>query len=383
MAGPTPVSALIHAATMVTAGVYLVVRSHVLFEVSGVALTVVLVVGLVTAVFAGTGALGQDDIKRVLAYSTVSQLGYMFVAAGMRAYSAAMFMLVAHAFYKALMFLGAGSVMHGMHEEADMKRMGGLARRMPITSVTFVVGALALAGVWPLAGYFAKDQILEIASATSRPWVYAVGTIGALLSALYIGRLVFLTFFGRPRSERAERAHEPTSVMWVPLILLAVGAALAGVLSSSPEGRIAGFLEPLSGPVPTGAAGLGGAALIVVALAVALGGLALAWLVYASGSVDWAALRVRLAPLHRLFASGWYVDQVYGGLLVVPGKAAAAFAAYVVDARVIDGAVNGLATSVRGLARVGRRLQTGLVRTYAMFLLAGAVGVLVYVGFRT
>ena len=179
----------IHAATMVTAGVYLVVRSAPLFELSGVALTVVLVVGLVTALFAATCAMAQDDIKRVLAYSTISQLGFMFVAAGMRFYTGAMFMLVAHAFYKALMFLGAGSVMHGMHEETDLQRMGGLLRRMPITGWTFVIGALSLAGIWPLAGFFAKDQILEIANHTGRTWIYLLGTLGALLSALYIGRL--------------------------------------------------------------------------------------------------------------------------------------------------------------------------------------------------
>ena len=182
MAGPTPVSALIHAATMVTAGVYLVLRAHVLFEVSGVALVVVTVIGLITVLFAGTCALGQDDIKRVLAYSTVSQLGYMFVAAGLRAYSAALFMLVAHAFYKALMFLGAGSVMHGMHEETDMKKMGGLLQRMPVTGVTFLVGAVALAGVPPLAGFFAKDQILEVANHTGHQWVYVLGTLGAVIS---------------------------------------------------------------------------------------------------------------------------------------------------------------------------------------------------------
>ncbi len=208
MAGPTPVSALIHAATMVTAGVYLVLRTHVLFEVSGVALVVVTVVGLITLLYAGTCALGQDDIKRVLAYSTVSQLGFMFVAAGLRAYTAALFMLVAHAFYKALMFLGAGSVMHGMHDETDMKRMGGLLRRMPVTGVTFVIGALALAGVPPLAGFFAKDEILELANHTGHQWVYVLLTVGALLSALYIGRLVFLTFFGAPRTPEAEHAHE-------------------------------------------------------------------------------------------------------------------------------------------------------------------------------
>ena len=179
----------------------------------------VLVIGLITALFAATCALAQDDIKRVLAYSTISQLGFMFMAAGMRFYTGAMFMLVAHAFYKALMFLGAGSVMHGMHEETDLQRMGGLIRRMPITVCTFVIGALALAGIPPLAGFFAKDQILEIASHTGRTWIYLLGTLGALLSALYIGRLLFLAFFGEPRSEEAEHAHESPPMMTLPLVL--------------------------------------------------------------------------------------------------------------------------------------------------------------------
>jgi NADH-quinone oxidoreductase subunit L len=382
MAGPSPVSALIHAATMVTAGVYLVVRSSTLFELSGVALTVVLVVGLVTAIYAATCAIGQDDIKRVLAYSTVSQLGYMFVAAGMRAYAAAMFMLVAHAFYKALMFLASGSVMHGMNDETDLKKMGGLIRRMPITGVTFAIGGLALAGVPPLSGYFAKDEILEIASSTGRTWVYVIGTLGAFLSALYIGRLGFLAFFGRARSEEAEHAHESSPVMWVPLALLAAGAATAGYLSTTPEGVIGRFLEPVAGPVPEGSAGLAMPVLSAIAIAVALAGLLSAWLIYASGKVDWLALRVRLGALPRVLREGWYVDQAYSALLVTPGKAASAFTAYVIDDRVIDGAVNGIGTSVRGLARVGRRIQTGFVRTYALFFLGGAVGVLVYLGFR-
>ena len=174
MAGPTPVSALIHAATMVTAGVYLVLRMHVIFEISGVALTVVAIVGVVTMLFAGTCAFGQDDIKRVLAYSTISQLGFMFLAAGLKAYSIALFMLVAHAFYKALMFLGAGSVMHGMHDHTDMKQMGGLLRKMPVTGVTFIVGALALAGVYPLSGFFAKDEILEVASDTGHVLLFVL-----------------------------------------------------------------------------------------------------------------------------------------------------------------------------------------------------------------
>jgi NADH-quinone oxidoreductase subunit L len=382
MAGPTPVSALIHAATMVTAGVYLVVRSAPIFELSGVALTVVLIVGLVTALFAATCALAQDDIKRVLAYSTISQLGFMFMAAGMRFYTGAMFMLVAHAFYKALMFLGAGSVMHGMHEETDLQRMGGLVRKMPITGWTFVIGALALAGVPPLAGFFAKDQILEIANHTGRAWVYVLGTLGALLSALYIGRLVFLAFFGEPRSEEAEHAHESPSVMTVPLVLLAVGAVVSGlVLASSPEGMLARFLEPVTGAIPTGG-GLSTLALSVIATAIALGAIAGAWWVYASGRVEWLTLRERLQPLPRAARSGWYVDQAYSTLFVTPGIAAARFSANVFDSKVVDGFVNGLGGGVRRLAAAGRRIQTGFVRSYALGLFVGAVGVLLWLGTR-
>jgi NADH-quinone oxidoreductase subunit L len=376
------VSALIHAATMVTAGVYLVVRSHVLFELSGTALDVVLLVGLFTALFAATCAIGQDDIKRVLAYSTVSQLGFMFMAAGLGAYSLAMFMLVAHAFYKALMFLGAGSVMHGMHGETDMQRMGGLVRRMPITGITFAVGAFALAGIPPLSGFFAKDLILEVANGQGRVWVYVLGIVGALLSAFYIGRLLFLTFFGRPRSEEAEHAHEAPAIMWIPLVLLAIGTTSAGFLSLSAEGRLERLLEPVHGAVPEGDLGLGKPTLFVLALVVSIAGLAVAWLIYGSGRVDWLALRERLGSIPRLFANGWYVDRAYDAVLIQPGKAAASFSAHAIDETVIDGAVEGVGGSVRRLASTGRQLQTGFVRTYALFLFAGAVGVLVYLGFR-
>ena len=382
MAGPTPVSALIHAATMVTAGVYLVVRSAPLFEASGVALTVVLIVGLVTALFAATCALAQDDIKRVLAYSTISQLGFMFMAVGMRFYTGAMFMLVAHAFYKALMFLGAGSVMHGMHEETDLQRMGGLIRRMPITGWTFVIGALALAGIWPLAGFFAKDQILEIANHTGRTWIYVLGTLGALLSALYIGRLVFLAFFGAPRSDEARHAHESPLVITRPLVILAAGAVLAGLLlSTSAEGTLARFLEPVTGPVPHGE-GLSTLALSVIATAIALGALAVASWVYASGRVDRVRFRERLQPLPRAAASGWYVDRAYSTLFVKPGIAAARFSADVFDSKGVDGLVNGVGGGVRRLAAAGRRIQTGFVRSYALGFFMGAVGVLVWLGTR-
>jgi len=382
MAGPTPVSALIHAATMVTAGVYLVVRSAPLFEASGVALTVVLVIGLITALFAATCALAQDDIKRVLAYSTISQLGFMFMAAGMRFYTGAMFMLVAHAFYKALMFLGAGSVMHGMHEETDLQRMGGLIRRMPITGWTFVIGALALAGIPPLAGFFAKDQILEIANHTGRTWIYLLGTLGALVSALYIGRLLFLAFFGEPRSEEAEHAHESPPVMTVPLTVLAAGAVVSGLLlANSAEGTLARFLEPVTGAIPEGE-GLSTPALSVIATAIALGAIAVVWWVYASGRVQWLTLRERLQPLPRAARNGWYVDQAYSTLFVNPGIAAARFSANVFDAKGVDGLVNGLGGGVRRLAAAGRRIQTGFVRSYALGLFVGAVGVLLWLGTR-
>jgi NADH-quinone oxidoreductase subunit L len=382
MAGPSPVSALIHAATMVTAGVYLVLRMHVIFEISGVALTVVAIVGLVTMLFAGTCAFGQDDIKRVLAYSTISQLGYMFLAAGIRAYSIALFMLVAHAFYKALMFLGAGSVMHGMHDETDMKRMGGLIKRMPVTGVTFAVGALALSGVFPLSGFFAKDQILEVANGTGRTWMYVLGTVGALLSALYMGRLLFLTFFGHARTYEAKHAHESPLVMTVPLMLLAVGAAAAGALDTSTNGLVSRFVQPVLGLVPEGTAGVAKSALVAISMSLAVLGLLVTWFVYASGNIDWLALRVRMQPAQRVLEHGWYVDNYYSALLVTPGKAVSAWIAYVFDARVIDGAVNGIGASVRGLASGGRRWQTGLVRTYALAFLAGVIGLLVYIGFR-
>jgi len=381
MAGPTPVSALIHAATMVTAGVYLVVRSAPIFELSDIALPVVLVIGLVTTLYAGTAALGQTDIKRVLAYSTISQLGYMFMAVGMRAYAAAMFMLVAHAFYKALLFLGSGSVIHGMHEEQDMRRMGGLLRRMPVTGSTFIVGAVALAGVPPLAGFFAKDQILELANHTGRPAVWILGTIGALLSAMYIGRLVFLTFFGRPRSEAAERAHESAPLMTMPLLLLAVGAALAGALNLTPEGSLAHFLEPVVGEVPHGE-GLAAWALSTIGGVIALVGLALTWLVYASGRVDQTALEARVDPLPRTLLNGWYVDSAYEKGLVAPAKAGAHLLASVVDAKGVDGLVNAVGGGVRWLAGAGRLLQTGFVRSYALAFFVGAIAVLAWVGVR-
>ena len=381
MAGPTPVSALIHAATMVTAGVYLVVRSHVLFELSGVALTVVLVVGVVTAVFAATCAIAQQDIKRVLAYSTISQLGFMFMAAGMRAYSVAMFFLVAHAFYKAVLFLGAGSVIHGMHDEQDLRQMGGLRRLMPITFVAFAVGALAQAGIPPLVGFFAKDAVLEVAQHTGREVVYVLGAFAAFLSAFYLGRMLYLTFFGEARSDPARNAREAPPVMWVPLAILAVGAATAEWLNLTPEGRLTGFLESVTGATPAGH-GLAVAELAAVATIISIVALGLTWWIYGSGRVDWIGFRERLEPLPRAALNGWYVDRGYDTVVIQPAKAGAWITAYVVDARIIDGAVNAIGGGVKRLAEGGRLLQTGFVRSYALAVFLGAVAILVYVGAR-
>jgi NADH-quinone oxidoreductase subunit L len=381
MEGPTPVSALIHAATMVTAGVYLVARTHLFFEISGVALTVVLVIGLLTAVYAATCALGQDDLKRVLAYSTISQLGYMFFALGLKAYAAALFLLVAHAFYKALMFLSAGSVMHGLGGEADLGKMGGLRRAMPFTAAMFGIGALAIAGVPPLSGYFAKDQILEVANQSGYVVAWLVALAGAFLSALYISRLMFMAFFGQDRTER--RAHESPPVMTIPLALLAVGAAFGGILGlSATTGRLHTFLAPALGEVVEGTGGLPAIVLSAISVLAALAGIAVGWLVYGSGRVDWVALRVRFAGVQRFLAQGWYVDDVYSAVLVAPGRAGAEFLASVVDPRVIDGAVNGVGQLFQWAASRGRRLQTGLVRNYGLAFLVGVVLIFVYVGVR-
>jgi NADH-quinone oxidoreductase subunit L len=382
MAGPTPVSALIHAATMVTAGVYVVIRSHVLFELSGVALTVVLVIGLATAIFAATCAIAQYDIKRVLAYSTISQLGYMFLAVGMRAYGVAMFFLVAHACYKALLFLGAGSVIHGMHDDQDLRQMGGLRRAMPITFATMAIGALSQAGIPVLAGFYAKDAVLEVAQHTGRTAVFLLATVAAFLTALYLGRMVFLAFFGSPRSEAAEHAHESAPVLWVPLVVLSGGAVAAGLVwQTSPEGTLTVFLEPVVGVLSLGE-GMAVAALMAIAVVVAVAALAFTWLLYGSTLVDPFALRARLEPMASAAERGWGVDRAYDAVFVQPARVLAQLTGDVIDTKVVDGAVNGIAGAVKRAAAGGRLLQTGAVRTYALVLFVGVVVVLGFVGVR-
>jgi NADH-quinone oxidoreductase subunit L len=376
MEGPTPVSALIHAATMVTAGVYLVVRAHPIFEASGTALTIVAIVGIVTAIYAGLSAIGQDDIKRMLAYSTISQLGFMFFGAGMGAYSAAIFLLVSHAFFKALLFLGAGSVMHALPgDEVDMTRMGGLRRVMPLTAYGWMIGWLALAGIPPLSGFFAKDQVVAAASRSGRIGLWYAAIVGALLTALYQSRGTFLAFFGDRRYDG--HPHDPPPRMRTALVALAVGAAAAGVLGlSSTTGLIPKFLAPVVGKTKEATAGPSELVLSILSVAVALAGISIAWFVYLSRRIDWLALRARFGGAKRILMRGFFVNDFYSGAIVGPAKAVAAFSAYVFDRRVIDGAVNGVGEVVAVASRVGRRVQTGFVRTYAVGVLLGAVGIL-------
>ncbi|MGH2692061.1 MAG: NADH-quinone oxidoreductase subunit L [Actinomycetota bacterium] len=377
MEGPTPVSALIHAATMVTAGVYLVARAHAIFEVSDVALSVVAIVGVVTAVYAGLSALGQDDLKRVLAYSTISQLGYMFLAAGVGAYAVAIFHLVAHAFFKALLFLAAGSVMHATDGEIDVTRLGGLRKRMPVTAAFFAIGGLALAGIPLLAGFFSKDQVLAAAYDAGRTGLWLVGLLAAGLTAVYIARAYSLTFLGEPR--RDLHPHEAPPLMTAPMAVLGgltIGGGLLGL--SIQTGRVQSFLATVFGEGEHAAAtgGLSELSLSIIASLVALAGIAVGWYVYGSGRVDVLRLRQRYAGAKRTLERGLYIDDIYGRGLVMPGKAVASFSAFVVDQRVIDGAVNGLGRTVSGLAAVGRKVQTGLVRTYALAFLLGAAALL-------
>ncbi|MBI4635986.1 MAG: NADH-quinone oxidoreductase subunit L [Candidatus Rokubacteria bacterium] len=380
MEGPTPVSALIHAATMVTAGVYMVARSHALFERSGVALEVVAWVGVATALFAATIGLVQTDIKRVLAYSTVSQLGYMFAAVGLGAYAAGIFHLVTHAFFKALLFLGAGSAIHGLGGEQDLRRMGGLAPRMVVTTITMVVGAAGLAGVPGLAGFFSKDEILASAFHEGHRLIWTLLLLGAFLTAFYTFRLFFLAFLGGPRmsKEVAHHVHESPAVMTLPLAMLALGTLVAGWALGVPSEhgtRFARFLAPV---FPLDEAGHGGIAtymLQILSAVVAIAGIILAWLVYMSTPVRADAIGRPRNALHALLLNAYYVDRLYDRVLVRPLLALSVFLARRVDLGVIDGLVNLAGRAVVAWASGLRRVQTGYVVNYALTMLAGAVAI--------
>ncbi len=388
MEGPTPVSALIHAATMVTAGVYMVVRCHPLFEQSPSALNWVAWIGILTALFAATMALVQKDFKRILAYSTISQLGYMFLAAGAGAYAAGMFHLTTHAFFKALLFLCAGSVIHALAGEQDIFRMGGLRKKMPWTFATFLVGVLALSGVPPLSGFFSKDEILynDFASGAVVPWL--IGVVTAALTAFYAFRLLFVAFYGKSRMDKKveKQVHESSWVMLIPMVILAVLAALSGVLGLPGFLRLGNaideFLHPVFAnslvvpPAEEGAAvegGLMGLSLLVVAI-----GFFSAYWIYIRNWGLAARMTKSAQWLYDLVYNKYYVDEGYMEGIVKPLRALADILNTAVEERSIDAAVNGLARLL-GLAGEGlRRLQSGLVRHYALAMLAGVVGIVVY-----
>ena len=384
MEGPTPVSALIHAATMVTAGVYMVARCHKLFEMAPLGLEVVAWVGALTAVFSASIGLVQTDIKRVLAYSTISQLGYMFAGVGVGAYAAGIFHLVTHAFFKALLFLGAGSVIHGLKGEQDLRRMGGLAPRMLITTLTFLTGALGLSGVPPLAGFFSKDEILGAAFHQGHRVLWAVLMIGAFMTAFYTFRLVFLAFFGGPRmsKEAAHHVHESPAVMTVPLVLLAALTVAAGLAVGIPSAHGTPFARFLAPVLPLHETEHGGGvafALLVISALVAVGGVLLAWVTYGLRPVRDDTIGVAKHPIHALLLKKYYVDELYDALFVQPLYRLSEWCARSFDLEVIDGIVNGVARLVTGWAQGMRRIQTGFVMNYALGILVGAVAVIAFV----
>ncbi|HWC13101.1 MAG TPA: NADH-quinone oxidoreductase subunit L [Actinomycetota bacterium] len=376
MEGPTPVSALIHAATMVTAGVYMVARLSPVFE-AGDALIVVGWIGALTALWAAVIAATEYDIKKVLAYSTVSQLGYMFIAHGVHAYSAGVFHLVTHAFFKALMFLGAGAVMHALAGETDMRKMGGLRKVMPVTGWTFMAGWLAICGVIPFAGFFSKDAILASAWEQGRYDLWAIGVVTALLTAFYMSRMYFRVFEGRVKLPEGVHVHDAPPTMAVALVPLAGLAIVGGAINLPGLLTLEHFLEPVLGAahVPEGLVAwvLGGVALFVAAT-----GILVARALYGSraGSVRRRTLYARAPWLVDAARNKFYVDELYGRTIVGPGKRVAAFATDVVDARLVDGFIVGTGRTVATVAERFRRFQTGYVRSYAAVFLFGVVLIL-------
>ena len=376
MEGPTPVSALIHAATMVTAGVYMIARSAVLYNIADTG-EVVAWIGVLTAFFAATIALTQNDIKRILAYSTVSQLGFMFLGVGVGAYASGVFHLVTHAFFKGLMFLTAGSVMHAMANELDMRKMGGLKAKMPITHWTFLVGALAIAGFPFLSGFWSKDEILHSAWGSS-PLIYVIGLVTAFLTAFYMFRLIFVTFYGEPRveSEVASHLHESPPVMWVPLAILAIPSALIGLLLGW-GGHESWFHDFTRSVFPETHHEASGNVFLFMAISsvVGLAGIAFAWTRYSKRVPSDEPTNA----LHKLLANKYYVDEVYNALIVQPIKNGSHFLLWrIVDNGIIDGIVNGVASIIRLIGGTLRRLQTGLVQSYIVSMVLGIVLFLAY-----
>ena len=397
MEGPTPVSALIHAATMVTAGVYMIGRNAVLFGHAPLTLNIVAIVGTATALIAGTIGLVQNDIKKVLAYSTVSQLGYMFLAMGVGAYSAGIFHLYTHAFFKALLFLGSGAVIHALSGEQDMRKMGGLKKDLPITYWTFVIGAIAIAGVPPFAGFFSKDEILFRTFASGHTLLWGVGLLTALLTATYMFRLVFMTFHG-PSHAPAHAAdgdhaheqhghddhshlHDAPLPMAIALVVLVFGSIVAGWVGIG--GRLEHFLEPSFGPAPAiaEAAAEGGAetTLMIVSVVVALAGIGISAYFFLKNRAAADSMAESFSGVHRVLENKYYLDEIYDAAVVQPILIVSEDGLWKgVDVGVIDRTVNGVGQAVGGTSEVLRLIQSGSVRAYAASVFLGAVLVLGY-----
>jgi NADH-quinone oxidoreductase subunit L len=387
MEGPTPVSALIHAATMVTAGVYMIARTHVLFDHSPFALSVVAIIGAATALFAATIALVQNDIKRVLAYSTISQLGYMFLGCGVAAYSAAIFHLVTHAFFKALLFLAAGSVIHAIGGEQDMRKMGGLWKKLPVTFAVTTIGVLAISGFWPFAGFYSKDEILYQVNTyegyglgIDRRILWFVGLLTALLTSFYMFRMWYLTFLGESRSKEIHPHESPWS-MRGPLVILALLSICGGWI------KFFGFfyfLAPVLGirVIKGEAAAYEHLELVlsIVAVSVALLGLLLAYLFYRKNSTLSARLAAALPSGYKLLTNKYYVDEFYGAAIVKP---LLGFSKYILEWVVDVALLGGTAWLITGIAQLGgailQRWQSGNIRSYAAWLAAGAAALLLFV----
>jgi NADH-quinone oxidoreductase subunit L len=385
MEGPTPVSALIHAATMVTAGVFLVARCSPLFELSPIALDVVTLVGATTALFAATIALTQNDIKKIIAYSTCSQLGYMFFACGVSAHSAAIFHLATHAFFKALLFLGAGSVIHAMHHEQDIQKMGGLWKKIPITYAMFWIGSLALAGFPPFAGFYSKDVILEAAFMSHSSYgklAYAMGITAAFLTAFYSWRLLFLTFHGKTRADHHtfDHAHESPLSMLIPLFVLAIGSVFAGILGYkifhmvSAEGNffdgvIVQNLELLEEThhAPT---------LVKISpLIVGVAAIALAYLFYLVKTDLPKKLANGFKIGYKISLNKWYFDEIYEAAFVRPTKKIGDFFWRVIDIKFVDGIPNGTAAVCRFVSGRISKLQTGYIYNYSFWMIIGVIAI--------
>jgi len=393
MAGPTPVSALIHAATMVTAGVYMVARANVLFTLTPVALTVVAIIGAATALFAATIGLTQFDIKRVLAYSTISQLGYMFLGLGVCAYSAAIFHLMTHAFFKALLFLGAGSVMHGLGNTTDMRRMGGLKNKMPITFATMMIATLAITGIPGLSGFFSKDEILwqAFSSVNGHPLYWLIGITAAALTAFYMFRLIFMTFYDPLRTEKSivPHAHESPRVMTVPLIILAMLSVAGGYIGVPAllggSNRFEHFLAPIfshSESIRTSRLADAGHqyshafewTLLLAVLAITLVSAYVAYVFYIKKTDLPDRMSKKISPLYTLVYHKYYIDELYQTVVAKPlQKASESFLWKIIDTRWIDGLINAIGSLMASSGRSLAVMQTGWVQNYALWFVLGVV----------